>query len=448
MKLAVNDTYVKHLQRLVQIPTVSSDNDLTTDWAPFEAIHKALEEMYPLIHQHLTKKEIGRGALLFHWKSANPKKKPVLLMGHLDVVPAGDPKQWRFDPYSAAIADGCMWGRGTTDCKSTVLSELEAVEGLLAEGFEPDFDIYLAFGHNEEVNADPDIRGAARIVTYLKDQGIAVGTVFDEGGAVQSGKDKGLPFDIARITMGEKASSDYTLYKDCAGGHSSMPGKGTALGSVAKAVVAVESHPYPYRLTPLAAAQLKAMAPAETGLRRDVFSDPEGRFEELKVIAAEDRAIDAILHTTFAVTMASGSPQNNVLPSHAEVNVNVRILEGDTADSVLAYFKGIIPSDVKAKIAYGEDPWPDCSVDSGEYRLTESVLKGLYGDDLLIVPNLMTGASDARYYSAICRNVFRFSGLFKDSRWGEAHQVDEKIPLDVLATGVQFFQTWLRAYNK
>ncbi len=443
----MNETYIRHLQDIVRIPSVSTENDASTDWTTFEKIHDFLREAYPLIHERMERTDIGHASLLYHWKAKDAKRLPVLLMAHQDVVPAGPLDQWTHDPFGADIAEGCLWGRGSNDCKSLLIAECEAVEDLLAEGFEPDFDIYLSFGHNEEVQASEEVEGSVLAAKHLEAAGVKLGCIFDEGGYVKRGADFGETVDTAMVSLGEKAPNDIILYKDGPGGHASKPGRGTVLGDVARAMAAVEAHPMPYRLTPLAKAQLQAMAPLQSGARRAVYADPEGHWDELCALAREDRDLDAILHTTFAVTKASGSPQTNVLPSHAECTMSVRILQGDTVESVIAYLESIIPEGVKVKATFGEDPHRESSAESDEYHLLEKVIRDVYGADTAVVPMVMTGATDSRNYSAVCENIFRFSGRIVTKDWGEAHQIDEKVPVDVIEPAVKFFKTFLKAYQ-
>ena len=122
--------YIAHLQGIVQIPTVSSVNDVSTDW-----LHRFLQEAYPLIFEKLEVTTIGKASLLFHWKSSHAEKQPVIFMAHQDVVPAPHEEQWSHPPFAGEIADGCLYGRGTEDCKSVLTSEMDAITELLEEGF-------------------------------------------------------------------------------------------------------------------------------------------------------------------------------------------------------------------------------------------------------------------------------------------------------------------------
>ena len=440
----MNQSYVEHLQGMVRIPTISNADDSKIDFGQFEKLHKYLEEIYPAIHKYMEKTVVGKAGLLFKWKGTASDKLPVLLMGHQDVVPEGDHSKWKYPPYSGEVAEGCIWGRGTTDCKCVILAEMEAVEALIKQGFQPDYDIYLAFGYNEEVQGP--VKSAREIVDYLKKQDVRLGCVFDEGSEVTDGKAMGYDGYICKVALGEKAYHDYEIYQDSAGGHSMEPGNGTALGAVSRAVVALEENPLPYRLTDIVEEQLKALARCMTGEKAIVYADPKGHWEELCAYAKEDKKLDSLLHTTCAVTMASGSPQSNILPEHASMIMNCRVLQGDTEESLLAHFRRVIPADVKVRKVMGDDPEPATSVEGRPYKLVEEIAKEEYGEKVLVMPGLLAGGTDARFFPAICDNVFRYTGFFQDERWGFPHQANEKIPCDALESAVKFYKELLLRY--
>lgn len=432
-----------HLQAMIRCATVSNSDVNKVDWQEFEKLHALFEKFYPHIYQLMELDKVGQAGLQFHLKGTGSGKQPLLLMSHQDVVEIGDRSQWKFDPFSGDIIDGCVCGRGTTDCKNLLLSELEAVENLLAQGWRPDYDLYLSLGYAEEVYLENDTDAAQRLAENLEKKGIRIGTIFDEGGFIQPEKDGWLS---ARIGLGEKTAVNYEIYKDSPGGHSSKPGAGTALGAVAKAIVNIETHPFPYRLTPLAKDQLIASAPLQPEGIKEIYADPEGRWEDLCALAKQNPALDALLHTTIAFTMASASTQPNVLPSHAAAGFSVRVLQGDIVESVQKYFTQFLPEGVKIKHISGLTPTPTSTPDSHAFRLTEKILHEMYGEKVLMIPVLMLGATDTRYYRNVSQDVLRFSAHKKDARWGEAHQVNEKIPMDALRPSVEFFEKLLKLY--
>lgn len=441
------ELYAQHLSGMVKFPTRSYPDDSLVDYSIFEAFHKYLEKTYPLIHQKFERKVIGRASLLYTWKTAKPGGKlPLMLIAHQDVVPEGDESKWTHPPYSGEIADGLVWGRGSCDCKGTMLAELEAVEAMIADGFEPEFDVYLGFGHNEEVQAP--IKGAKQIVEYLKSQNVRLGAVFDEGSGVSKGDESGYDGYIVDIRLGEKGYHDFELYKDTDGGHSMMPGQGTALGAVARAIVAIEEHPLPYRLTELTESWLKALSKAQTGDKALIYANPREHWNELINLAKEDKKLDSMLHTTFATTMASGSNQSNVLPSHASAIVNVRVLQGDTAELVEKYIKSIIPEDVQVRHVIGEGPEPASKPGGQIYNMISTIEKDFYGDKVLIIPSLLAGGTDAKYYTEITDNVFRFTGLEHSEKAGGAHGIDERYDYSKTATSVRFYTELFHRYQE
>lgn len=142
----------EHLAGAVRFATVSNADNSLTDYTKFDAFHEYLKETYPLVHKHLALEHTDQAGLLFHWKGTGKSgAAPLLLMAHQDVVPEGDPEKWTYPPYSGTIADGKIWGRGSSDCKSNLIGQLEAVEALLEKGYEPDYDLYLSYGYMEEV---------------------------------------------------------------------------------------------------------------------------------------------------------------------------------------------------------------------------------------------------------------------------------------------------------
>ena len=137
----------EHLAGAVRFATVSNADNSLTDYTKFDAFHEYLKETYPLVHKHLTLEHTGQAGLLYHWKGTGKSgAAPLLLMAHQDVVPEGDLEKWTYPPYSGTIADGKIWGRGSSDCKSNLIRQLEAVEALLEKGYEPDYDLYLSYG--------------------------------------------------------------------------------------------------------------------------------------------------------------------------------------------------------------------------------------------------------------------------------------------------------------
>ena len=142
--------------------------------------------------------------------------------------------------------------------------------------------------------------------------------------------------------------------------------------------------------------------------------------------------------------MAGASQQPNVLPSLATAQMSVRVLQGDTIAGVTEYFKQFLPEGVTIRHVSGRDPLPASDPRGYGVQVAEKVLADLYGNRVQTVPFLMLGGTDSHYYRNITDNILLFSGHVRDDRWGAAHQVDEKIPVDALRPSVEFFKRFLQ----
>lgn len=441
-----NEACIKHLQGMVRIPTVSNPDPEKMDYSLFFKLHSYLEESYPLVHKHLKKEVIGRAGLLYHWEGTGKSEKlPLLLMAHQDVVPEGDHDKWLHGPYSGDIADGRLWGRGTTDSKCNIMAHMEAIEHLLSEGFQPDYDLYLAYGYNEEVMGGKE-PAAKMIAEELQRRGVELGCVIDECGGCGTGKSYGIDGNVCEIIVGEKGYADFEFSKTDKGGHSCQPGISSALGAVARAAVALEENPLPYRLTEVVKKQYEAIAPYMKEEKAELYKDMEANWDKLVEATKEDGRLRAMLHTTTAVTMAEGSAQANVLPERASIIINCRPLEGDTLESLLEYFKSVVADDIEVRLIKGNEAPPVSPTDSDSYRLLQSISEEKY-PGIVTIPAYLLGGTDSRYFTIICKNVYRFGSFFGNEKWGPAHSVNECIPCENLVEGPEFFTKFIKRYG-
>ena len=230
------------LSKMIQVDTTSHAGG--DDPARFRAFHKTLAELFPRVFSQLEKTEID-GNLLFYWKGRS-QERPILLMSHQDVVPAEG--AWSHAPFSGDIADGKVWGRGASDTKCSVMAFFEAAEQLLAEGYTPPTDVYLASSCTEEWAGD----GAPKLVAELQRRGVELFLVCDEGGAIISEPIGGIPGNFAMVGVFEKGKADVKFTAKSTGGHASAPGKHSATVS-----------------SPAVTVMRPSCCPAATGARTD-----------------------------------------------------------------------------------------------------------------------------------------------------------------------------------
>lgn len=437
----------EHLAGMVRFPTISSKNIDEMDFSVFQQLHAYLEKTYPLVHKTFKREIVGHAGLLYHWESPhNSDKLPLLLAAHQDVVPAGNPDTWTYEPFAGIIADGSLWGRGSLDCKSQIMGHMEALEALIAEGFQPDFDIYLAYGYNEEVSTTCDVPSAELIVRTLQGRGVKLGMVLDEGGSIGPGAAVGFNGLVAYICVAEKGYTDIQIRKAGKGGHSARPGKDNIMADISRAIVKIAESPQQYRILPEIAQQYQILADYVAN-RKDIYKDIEANWKQFLPLLDSDPGVAAKFQTTLAMTMAQGSYAPNVMPSEVSVTMNCRPLPGDTIDRVVEKIRSIVGSDLGVEVIClgGRNPSPVSDINTPLFRNLQSVIKNL-DPNIIAVPSICLGGTDAYFYYPICDHVYRFAAEYRVPQNGKAHAVDERICLDYIDAVPRFFYRFIPTY--
>ncbi|MGE0555424.1 MAG: M20/M25/M40 family metallo-hydrolase, partial [Gemmatimonadales bacterium] len=347
------------------------------------------------------------------------------------------------------VTDGFVWGRGTLDDKTTVLSILEAVETLLAQGFQPPRDVYLTFGHDEEVGGR---FGARVIVDTLVARGVAPALVLDEGGFLASDLIPGLSGRTAIIGIAEKGYLTLRLTAHAAGGHSSMPAGRTAVGALSRAIAALEANPFPYKLEGATRTMLTESAPYASFGQRMLLANLWLTSHMMRTRLRENPLGAALLHTTTSPTILSAGIKDNVLPPEAAAAVNFRIVPGETTASVIERVRAIIADTlitVEPADSAFVDPSPVSDITGPEYRLVAETVQGLApGEALPVVPYLVMGGTDAKYWGAHSDRVYRFLPIpLGDGDRERVHGLDERVAVDAYLSAVRFFGRLLRGLD-
>ncbi len=435
---------LEHLAGMVRFATVSDAETDRMDFAQFTALHRYLEETYPLVHSTLEKTVIGRAALLYRWPGSDPDSRlPILLAAHQDVVPEGAPEEWEYPPYEGVIKDGVLRGRGSSDCKSQIMEQMEAIEELIREGFTPSCDVYLGYGYNEEVGSADN--SAAMICDYLKEKGIRLGCVIDEGGSIGPVPDEGISQEIACINIAEKGYVDVGFIIRDEGGHSMKPGKRSIIAELGKVAQLLHENPYAYRLTPALQEEYEIKAkyigdPAAAA----AFADIGSNFDACIPFIDTDPSLAAKFHTTMALTMLEASERSNILPSKVQLTMNCRLQEGDTIDSLLERCREIVGGMAEVVLIKGREHSEISRTDSEAYRCLKAAIKEI-APEAVAVPAISGGGTDARNYYPICDSVYRFCG-YPSKISGNIHASNEYFSQDGAAYGPAFCYAMIRKY--
>ncbi len=434
----------ERLARAVRIATISPGEDAPERLAREEALrelHRQLEADFPRVHQTLQRETVSELSLLYRWPGTDPSAEPILLTAHLDVVPVepGTEGDWTRPPFSGAVEDGVIWGRGTLDDKAGVVGLLQAVELLLEQGFAPKRTIVLAFGHDEEIGGT---RGAKAIVDTLTARGERFAFVLDEGGVIVSEAIPGLEREAALVCVAEKGFANVVLTLRDEGGHASMPPPTGAIGRLAAAVEALESEPMPARLGGATRMMLDAMAPHMTFPMRTALSNLWLLSPVIERVLALQPAGNATVRTTLVPTIFRAGVAPNVLAASGEVVVNARLLPGDTIDGVLAHVREVIDDPgIELRCDDCREPSEISSTDDEAFSVVSRAIAHVF-PEVIVVPCLTVGGTDARHYGNVARQAYRFLPIrMRAADRTRLHGTDEQITVEGFADAVRFYMT-------
>lgn len=429
------------LSKMIQYDTTSHAN--VHEEEKFLGFHKVLEELFPLVHEKLERTVID-GNLLYYWKGKSSEK-PILLMSHQDVVPAEG--EWLHEPFSGDIADGKVWGRGASDTKCSVMAFFEAVEELLREGYTPDCDVYLASSCTEEWAGD----GAPKIVEELKRRGVELFIVCDEGGGIISEPIGGIKGNFAMVGVFEKGKADVKFTARSTGGHASAPAKNTPIARLAAFVNEVETHtPFKRKFLPEVSAMFARLAPyAPFGLK--LVMGNLWLFAPIMkpVLGRISAQAGAMLQTTIAFTMQSGSDAYNVLPQEATLGANMRFIPHQGEKESLEIIKALAAKHgLETEIVHSNDYTEPVDINGEAFKLVEKVIGETF-PGLPVSPYVMTGATDAQFYQPICPSCIRFAPvIYGPEQMKGMHGLNENIEYNCLPGAVSFYQNLIKAQKR
>lgn len=440
----INEKAIKRLSEAIQIPTISTVEYNETNFAPFEQFHSFLQEAYPLVYEKLETDTVNTYGLVFHWKGKNSALKPLLFLSHYDLVPVNNydfsnppaytpvfnlnekatplntyQDAWTYPPFSGAVDHGRIYGRGTLDMKGMLISIMEAADDLLIDGFQPEQDIYFAFGHDEEVSGR---QGALRIADYFKKKNIEFDAVYDEGGYVVSPGSviKSIDKAIALVGVAEKGFLTLQMTVKGIGGHSSMPPKKGSLVLASEIIEKLNTDQMPAMLTTPIEYFLKNVGGA-MDFKSQLAIANQWLLKGLLIKNLEnDAASNALIRTTTAITMAHSSDAPNVLSATTEITVNFRILQGNTVDDVLNHVKKLCEGyDVDYKVISSREPSKISDINGAPFLKVQKTIAEVY-PNAIISSYLTIGGTDAYKYEIVSDNVFRFMPV-------EINQYDQRL---------------------
>jgi len=319
-------------------------------------------------------------------------RKPILLLAHLDVVPA-IPADWSIDPFKFTENDGYYYGRGTGDDKYMAASFVANLIRYRQEGYKPDRDIIVALETDEEI-LDRNALGIQWLLKNHRDL-IDAELALNEGGGV--GLKNGRPIRNS-VQTSEKVSLTYTLEVKNRGGHSSQPRKDNAIYHLAEGLARLSKFNFPFKLNETTRAYFERTADFEgdqtaADIRSVISGRPDPASLSLVRLSANP-AYNAQLRTTCVATMLEAGHAYNALPQLARASVNCRIMPGDPVEEVKATLVRVLADDQISVTQIGEPVLSAPSALHEEIMGTIGKLSAEFWPGVPIVPTMSAGATD------------------------------------------------------
>lgn len=383
---------------------------------------------------------IGTQAMIVRWKAeSTPSAKPILLLGHMDVVDAKR-EDWPRDPFKLDEADGYFYGRGAIDMKNGITAITNALLWLKAEGFKPKRDIIVLFTGDEETGGDGSRLAATE---WRKEVDAEYALNADAGGGSMSKDGKMLGFSIQTA---EKMYQDFTFTVRNPGGHSSRPRPDNAIYELADALKKLEAHRFTPGLLETTRAYFQVRQKDEKGPLGDAIRAwlaDENNGPAADIIEADPSEVGST-RTRCVATRLEGGHANNALPQMARATVNCRILPGIEASAVKTELESVVGKGVAVEYIRGSNPSPASPLRKDVLGAYEAALKK-HHKQVDIVPQMSQGATDGLYFRSTGMPVYGVDGTWivtpDDER---AHGQNERIPVKAFYENLEHWHDMLK----
>ncbi|WCM29567.1 M20/M25/M40 family metallo-hydrolase [Sphingomonas sp. QA11] len=383
------------------------------------------------------------GGLVAQLPGTSPKAKPMLLLGHLDVVNARR-EDWQRDPYKFIEEDGYFYGRGTSDMKAMVATWVDTLIRFKQQGYKPKRTIKLALTCGEESGARMN---GAQWLAENRPELIAAEFALNEGGG---GRTDGHGKVVTQaMQVGEKSNRSFEVETTNPGGHSSIPIDDNAIYELADAIEKLRAYTFPVRFndtTRAFFAKAGAERNDETGRAMAALAaNPADRAAE--AIVSADRTFNSMLRTTCVATMLEAGHAVNALPQRAKATVNCRIVPGEDGDTTRAALIAAI-GDAKTKVTMvgrlrpvAVPPPLDPKIMGPAEKLVARYFPGVS-----LIPTMSPGATDATYLAPIGIPTYGVPGSWGDPDGNGAHGLNERREVRSVYVGRDFLFDLVKAY--
>jgi acetylornithine deacetylase/succinyl-diaminopimelate desuccinylase-like protein len=380
--------------------------------------------------------------LIARWRADKPTKKPMLILGHMDVVEAKR-EDWKFDPFEFREEGGYFYGRGTADMKSGIVATTLALIKLKESGFKPNRDIILFFTGDEETAQNGALKGSTEW-RELTDSEFGLNADGGGGSYDRSFRPLGYGMDSA-----EKTYQTYFVTARNRGGHSSRPRPDNAIYDLADALKKIQAHRFTPMLNEVTRAYFTERAKDEKGalgeaMRRWLANPDDGAAAD--AIEASELEVGKT-RTRCVATMLDGGHADNALPQSATATVNCRIMPGVQPAAVQAELQQLVGNAIEVKPDPGfiGKPTPVLPLVPEVLAAYTNVVQSLHGPGMRVIPNMTTGTTDANFFRSVGIPVFGVDGGWGISPVDErSHGLDERIPVRAMYDDVVHWEMMIR----
>jgi acetylornithine deacetylase/succinyl-diaminopimelate desuccinylase-like protein len=381
------------------------------------------------------------------------RHRPVLLIGHLDVVEARR-EDWSTDPFKLVEKDGYFYGRGSLDMKSGDAIMASALLRMQQQGYRPRRDIILALTADEEGGCCNGVEWLLRNHRELIDAEFVLNHDGLVGYSITS--EHGVPQEFA-LSATEKMYADYQLTVTNRGGHSSLPRPDNAIYELAQGLISIGGYVFPFELNEVTRAYFARMAAAGSGQRAADMRAVAATPADAQALArlSQEPEFNSLLRTTCVATRLSGGHANNALPQRAEAVVNCRILPGHSKEEVRRELMRVLnDSGITVRYVANDGAVSDTAPEQRALPpspLLPQLLKPLEGTvagiwpGLPVVPFMNAGATDGIYTRAAGLPTYGVAGIAVDRDDMHAHGRDERVRVAAFYQGNLFFYRLLRS---
>jgi acetylornithine deacetylase/succinyl-diaminopimelate desuccinylase-like protein len=434
-RAAAQRTTRTHLGNLIRIDTQNPPGNELRTALYFDSVFRGV----PGVETRVVEVGNGRANFVARLRAARPTKRPVLVMGHMDVVGA-DTSKWETPPFEPTEKDGYLYGRGAIDDKGMLAATVTAMLQLAKQRDRLDRDVILLATAAEE--GGPDV-GVDLMVEKHRDLLGNPEFALNEGGRVRVGDGR---IRTVNIQTTEKVPYSVVATARGAGGHGSVPLPGNALAALARAVARVHAWRAPARLNETTRlyfarlAEIEADPQMKEAMRRISTSSDAGEVERAAEVLSHEPLHNAVLRAGASLTLLNGGFRGNVIPSEGKATFNLRVLPGEDVREVVRRMNEV---GGEAQVTFElqgeprESP-PPSPVSTDLFRAMEAAAKGM-SPGATVVPFMSTGATDGAALRAVgipTYGILPFPLPMEDEL--RMHGDNERIPLPALGWGAEY----------